>query len=254
MATCTGDQYVENIERTECIGNSLVKINNNFKNLDIAVCEFLNNTIITKDSTTIKLTYDSTTRNLSADVIPLTLPTTKVYQMWSVIGTPGGAYLPWGAAFEASNPAYPGGRNAVYNSSLATKLSSEAFEIKRNSFISITDIAYWNWDGPFHSSTTDPIYIWQTYDYSIDGGTTWVQDMSADTGSVKVLLGTSYYGAPVQNGGGSGVGTIYLSAGANTSIKFRPKYRFQKSSTMTGLNVDNMTGYGSHTITIDPIL
>lgn len=39
MATCTGDQYVENIERTECIGNSLVKINNNFKNLDVAVCE-----------------------------------------------------------------------------------------------------------------------------------------------------------------------------------------------------------------------
>ena len=39
MATCTGDQYVQNIERTECIGNSLVKINNNFKNLDVAVCE-----------------------------------------------------------------------------------------------------------------------------------------------------------------------------------------------------------------------
>lgn len=39
MATCTGDQYVQNIERTECIGNSLVKINNNFAALDVAVCE-----------------------------------------------------------------------------------------------------------------------------------------------------------------------------------------------------------------------
>lgn len=37
-ANCTGDQYVQNIERTECIGNSLVKINNNFKNLDLAIC------------------------------------------------------------------------------------------------------------------------------------------------------------------------------------------------------------------------
>jgi hypothetical protein len=46
MATCTGDQYVQNIERTECIGNSLVKINNNFKNLDVAVCELENRSSI----------------------------------------------------------------------------------------------------------------------------------------------------------------------------------------------------------------
>ena len=39
MATCTGDSVVQTIERTECIGNSLVKINSNFKNLDIAICE-----------------------------------------------------------------------------------------------------------------------------------------------------------------------------------------------------------------------
>lgn len=39
MATsCNGDLYVETIERTECIGNSLAKINSNFAALDIAIC------------------------------------------------------------------------------------------------------------------------------------------------------------------------------------------------------------------------
>lgn len=39
MATCTGDSFVQSIDRTECIGNSLIKINNNFAALDIALCE-----------------------------------------------------------------------------------------------------------------------------------------------------------------------------------------------------------------------
>ena len=55
MATCTGDQYVQNIERTECIGNSLVKINNNFKNLDVAVCETGNDIESLNNRTTLNL-------------------------------------------------------------------------------------------------------------------------------------------------------------------------------------------------------
>jgi hypothetical protein len=39
MAICNGDFLVEVIEATECIGNSLVKINNNFKLLDKSACE-----------------------------------------------------------------------------------------------------------------------------------------------------------------------------------------------------------------------
>lgn len=35
---CLGDTYVDFIERTECIGNSLAKINDNFKKLDIQIC------------------------------------------------------------------------------------------------------------------------------------------------------------------------------------------------------------------------
>lgn len=37
-ATCTGDSIVDRIGRTECIGNSLVKINKNFAELDAAIC------------------------------------------------------------------------------------------------------------------------------------------------------------------------------------------------------------------------
>jgi hypothetical protein len=38
LSTCTGDSIVQIIERTECIGNSLTKINSNFQGLDEAVC------------------------------------------------------------------------------------------------------------------------------------------------------------------------------------------------------------------------
>jgi len=38
---CEGDEYVIPIPKTECIGNSLVTINNNFRNLDIAVCDIV---------------------------------------------------------------------------------------------------------------------------------------------------------------------------------------------------------------------
>ena len=36
---CTGDLFVQRINRTECIGNSLVTINNNFSSLDSAICD-----------------------------------------------------------------------------------------------------------------------------------------------------------------------------------------------------------------------
>jgi len=39
---CTGDLNVAKISRTECIGNSLVTINRNFSNLDIAICNASN--------------------------------------------------------------------------------------------------------------------------------------------------------------------------------------------------------------------
>ena len=38
-AACQGNNIVQEIQRTECIGNSLPKINGNFKGLDAAVCE-----------------------------------------------------------------------------------------------------------------------------------------------------------------------------------------------------------------------
>ena len=50
---CTGDFYVEEIDRTECIGNSLPKINSNFYNLDVAVCELENALVELEDKLTL---------------------------------------------------------------------------------------------------------------------------------------------------------------------------------------------------------
>lgn len=42
MADCSTRNYTSVIDRTECIGNSLVTINNNFANLDQEICETSN--------------------------------------------------------------------------------------------------------------------------------------------------------------------------------------------------------------------
>ena len=39
LTNCTGDTYIEFIDATECIGNSLEKINSNFGLVDSALCE-----------------------------------------------------------------------------------------------------------------------------------------------------------------------------------------------------------------------
>lgn len=53
MSTCRGNLFVQGIERTECIGNSLIKINSNFSELDTAICES-DNKIETVKSTYVK--------------------------------------------------------------------------------------------------------------------------------------------------------------------------------------------------------
>jgi len=42
IVNCTGEQYVEYIEKTECIGDSRTKINNNFESIDYRVCDLIN--------------------------------------------------------------------------------------------------------------------------------------------------------------------------------------------------------------------
>lgn len=42
MADCTGRNFTTEIDRTECIGNSLATINANFQNLDTEICGILN--------------------------------------------------------------------------------------------------------------------------------------------------------------------------------------------------------------------
>lgn len=73
MATfCEG--IVQDIERTECIGNSLTKINSNFLGLETAGCDLENKTefiagLNVINSSTIDLNWNPSTRTLSADAI-----------------------------------------------------------------------------------------------------------------------------------------------------------------------------------------
>ena len=49
MAICTGSVYTQRILRTECVGNSLVTINNNFRNLDLEACRLDNEVVATQN-------------------------------------------------------------------------------------------------------------------------------------------------------------------------------------------------------------
>ena len=76
MATCNGDSIVQTIDRTECIGNSLTKINFNFSALDKAGCElsntltnYINNSLKVIDTPNIDLSYNSVTNSLSANLV-----------------------------------------------------------------------------------------------------------------------------------------------------------------------------------------
>lgn len=57
---CTGDLNVSKISRTECIGNSLITINRNFANLDIAIC---NNSVLADER------YDLITNSLLNQIV-----------------------------------------------------------------------------------------------------------------------------------------------------------------------------------------
>ena len=61
-------KFTTEIPETQCMGDSLVTINNNYNNLDSATQILSSSTIIVKNSTSIDLWYDSKTRNLSAEI------------------------------------------------------------------------------------------------------------------------------------------------------------------------------------------
>jgi hypothetical protein len=84
MATCNN---VSLIYDSECIGESLIKINTNFTNLDIGLCELGQNllsleafvrSLSAKDSPTVDLTFSPTSYYLQADVVNSSLGTIKL--------------------------------------------------------------------------------------------------------------------------------------------------------------------------------
>ena len=82
MANCTGDAFVEVIDRSECIGNSLIKINSNFAALDGELCKLQNE--ITAIPSTIALA------NLSGDIVSYNRTTQYNNVVPSTLGGAGG--------------------------------------------------------------------------------------------------------------------------------------------------------------------
>jgi hypothetical protein len=83
MATCTGREYTTEIERTECIGNSLVTINNNFRSIDTQICSIVNDYVtpqlaieLNASFTILPEYHDKTIVINSANQVNITLPTT----------------------------------------------------------------------------------------------------------------------------------------------------------------------------------
>jgi len=82
MANCTGDVFVEVIDRSECIGNSLIKINSNFAALDGELCKIQNE--VNALPSTIALA------NLSGDIVSYNRTTQYNNVVPSTLGGAGG--------------------------------------------------------------------------------------------------------------------------------------------------------------------
>lgn len=145
------------ISGTECIGDSRVKINNNFTNLENIVCtlsasttSLSANTINVVDSSTVDLTYNSTIRSLTATVndnslqtrhiVPDAITYSKLASLSSVGALSAEAVQPrltkaW-ANFNGSTLAI----NAAYNVSSITRVATGLF--RANLIIPLSDISF----------------------------------------------------------------------------------------------------------------
>lgn len=81
MDNCTGDMFVREILRTDCIGNSRETINENFSNLDKEVCNIINTKInpqqgieLTENFTVLTEYHDRTIVVNSLSSVSITLP------------------------------------------------------------------------------------------------------------------------------------------------------------------------------------
>ena len=164
MATfCDG--IVQNIDRTECIGNSLVKINNNFTGLESAGC-VLENTV---DGLSTNLTTLSTNFvNLSSAVaaatlfVPVNLQTRSnqnvvlASQSWT--GVTSSANQPWWSGVQTTNlSSVPSNAVAasieIYHNINSVANHGQAFYLRKDS----TE----NWSAPSNSSTSGTITLAQ---------------------------------------------------------------------------------------------
>lgn len=208
------------IDREECIGDSLVKLNSNFSGLDADISNL--NTRVT---------------NLSAGLLPsyksLFSRSYTFYIQWSYSGN----RITFGAPYEASNPAFPGGNNYAYtinpNTAAGFKFEDVNMPIYVDSYIAVTFTGYANFDG-----TTNDMNTQIAFDTSTDNGSTWANAY------------TLAYGISVPNAGSTvGGGAVFAQSG-NSSLKIRPKMRFQNGGGSTAPNAWSI--YGNLNVSIEP--
>ena len=201
------------------------------------------------NSPTIDFSYNSSTGVLSADFNSDISSISKIYdQVYSRTGT-----FTWSSAAIGSNPKNAGWQYSwpstgflteKYRSNI-TPMSADSYNLEWNSAVFLTHNLYYNYDG-----NTGIIATYNSYDYSIDGGTTWINSLSANSGSVTIFRQIPNFGDPFDNSGASGTGTCLLTAGKGTILKFRPN--LQLASNAAPL-VSNLTVLGSVTIIIQKI-
>ena len=146
--------YTTTIPDTDCIGDSLDTINNNFDNLGNAIVATVTatNSFNVVDSQSINLTFNNTTRTLSADIVSVTSLSSNGYQIM-----PGGLILQWGTVdsinFDETNqgPFY-------FPTSFPTACVNVVTTISNSTSISGV------WAANVNTLATDSFYIFGDYD------------------------------------------------------------------------------------------
>lgn len=271
------------ITEDQCIGDTLPTLNNAFSALDVnttnnalstyslfgrlenyALSADLPRPLVPRNSPTVNLFFNSSTGILSAGLLETkNVPITRCFN-W--VYTYEGSTLVWGAPYNGVNAGYPGAQTYLYNEGgILGQLSiaDEIFTPLVDSVITITDVAYWNFDlatgSPAWVNSTSYdvpcINIQQAWDYKYNQGSWYDLQTSVDApavSKVKAIRGLSYSGVPVFEQGGCGAGSALILVPANAQMSFRPKFRFMKTST-ANVGIRKLAGYGTHTVTIQPL-
>lgn len=210
--------FIDLISGNECIGDSREKINDNFLNLETSVYLLSTDLGVVKiDLNVAKNDINTITNNLNI----LSSRITRCYSFYGIWDYPN-KFTPitFGQPYESTHPAYPGGDNYLYlktpSPTTGFKIEDTVLSIPTESNIGIDFVGWAAFDG-----TNNYINIEFAVDLSYDGGTTWSDERLPANG------------IDVPNAGTSASWGFTLLRPGNTTIKIRPKVRFQNATGST---------------------